>query len=211
MMSSLILYNYDLDENCYRVRLLLSFLGVAYETTAVDMIPGCEEKSEPMLALNPLGTMPLLKDGELVLYGTEAILAYIGRAYDDAATWLPLEARAFGSVAKWLNFSSAVLQQAVDARKVAIFGLPGDLDAMRQAARNAFRIMDDHMTLRQFDGLEWFVGASPTVADVSLLPSFALSRDFGIDHDEFPALRRWLRKFRTIPGFRTMPGIPDYH
>ena len=36
-------------------------------------------------------------------------------------------------------------------------------------------------------------------------------RQFGIDHDEYPALRRWARRFRTLPGFKTMPGIPDYH
>ena len=42
-------------------------------------------------------------------------------------------------------------------------------------------------------------------------PAFALSRDFGIDHDAFPALRRWARRLRRLPGFVTMPGIPDYH
>ena len=44
-----------------------------------------------------------------------------------------------------------------------------------------------------------------------LLPHFALSRDFGIEHESYPALRRWFRSVRTIPGFTTMPGIPDYH
>lgn len=210
-MSALSLYNHDLDENCYRVRLMLSFLGMDHETIAVDMIPGAEEKSPPMLALNPLGTLPIIRDGDVVLHGTEAILSYLARAYDQAGRWLPLEARAYGHVSKWLNFSSAVLQQAVEARKTAVFGLPGDLEAMKRVARDAFRIMDDHMTLQQFEGAEWFVGSDPTIADVALLPSFALSRDFGIDHDEFPALRRWLRRFRTIKGFKTMPGIPDYH
>jgi glutathione S-transferase len=46
---------------------------------------------------------------------------------------------------------------------------------------------------------------------VALFPLFALSRDFGIDHDEFPGLRRWIRRFRALDGFITMPGIPDYH
>jgi glutathione S-transferase len=67
------------------------------------------------------------------------------------------------------------------------------------------------MTFRHFDGAEWFVGHGPTLADLTLFPSFALSRDYGIDHDEFPALRRWIRRFRGLNGFQTMPGIPDYH
>jgi hypothetical protein len=40
--------------------------------------------------------------------------------------------------------------------------------------------------------------------------AFALGRDFGVDHDERPALRQW-RYFRVPTGFLTMTGIPDYH
>ena len=55
------------------------------------------------------------------------------------------------------------------------------------------------------------VGENATLAEIALFPAIALSRDFGVDHDEYPALRRWMRRVRTIPGFITMPGIPDYH
>ncbi|NSZ18715.1 glutathione S-transferase family protein [Agrobacterium vitis] len=210
-MSAITLYNYDLDENCYRVRLLLSCLGVAYETLAIDMVPGREEQTPAMLALNPLGELPVLKDGEQVLYGTQAILAHLARVYDPSGTWLPLDPAIFGGVMQWTLFSAAPLGCAVTARRVALFGGPGDFEVLKASSRAAFRIMDDHMTLRQMDGCEWFAGAGPTIADLALFPSFALSRDYGIDHDEFPALRRWIRRFRTVAGFRTMPGIPDYH
>jgi glutathione S-transferase len=71
--------------------------------------------------------------------------------------------------------------------------------------------MEDHMTVREFDGGDWFVGRKPTIADVALFPAIALSRDAGIEHDAYPALRRWIRRFRSLPGFRTMPGVPDYY
>lgn len=210
-MSAITLYNYDLDDSCYRVRLLLSMLGRTYETYAVDMVPGNEQESPAMRALNPLGSLPILKDGDLTLYGTEAILAYLAKAHDPARTWLPDDPSAFGQVSQWLTFSASVLPAASMARKVSLFGLVGDEDTLRATSRQAFRIMDDHMVLRQLEGAEWFVGNSPTLADLTLFPIFALSRDFGIDHDEFPALRRWIRRFRTIKGFKTMPGIPDYY
>jgi len=210
-MPDITLYNYELDDSCYRVRLLLSFLGLDHRTSAVDMVPGAEENSPAMLALNPLGALPILTDGALTLFGTEAILAYLAKAYDPAGTWLPDAAPAFAGVMQWLNFSATVLPQAILARKVSLFGLAGDEAALRAASRKAFRIMDDHMTLRQIDGATWFVGDSATLADLTLFVIFALSRDFGIDHDEFPALRSWIRRFRTIKGFKTMPGIPDYH
>lgn len=210
-MSAITLYNYELDDSSYRVRLLLSMLEVRYETFAIDMVPGNEHRSPDMLAMNPLGSLPILKEGDLTLYGPEAILAYIAKAHDSDGIWLPSEPAAFGSVMQWLTFSATVLPAAIEARKVALFGLPGDFEMLKTASRAAFRIMDDHMTLRQIEGSDWFVGSAPTIADVALYASFALSRDFGIDHDEYPALRRWIRRFRTIKGFKTMPGIPDYH
>jgi glutathione S-transferase len=211
MMPAVTLYNYELDEACYRARLMLSILGIDHETITVNMVPRGEEKSPAMLALNPCGALPILKDGDLVLTGTEAIIAYLAKTYDAAGTWLPLDAAKFGSVMQWLVFSSGALQSAVTARKLALFDMSGDFEKIKCEARAAFVIMEDHLTLRQIEGSEWLVGDSPTVADVALVPSFALSRDFGIGHEEFPALRRWLRRFRAIPGFKTMPGIPDYH
>lgn len=210
-MSDITLYNFELDEGCYRVRLLLSMLDIEHKTVAVDMVPGGEEKTPPLLALNPVGALPILKDGDNVFYGTEAIIAYLAKAYDPSGKWLPQAPAAFGAVMQWLVFSASVLADAAAARKVSLFGLKGDEAALRAASVKAFRIMDDHMTLRHIDSFDWFVGDTVTVADLVLFPVFALSRDFGIDHDEFPALRVWIRRFRELDGFMTMPGIPDYH
>jgi glutathione S-transferase len=79
------------------------------------------------------------------------------------------------------------------------------------AARDAFRLMDDHMTARAFADAAWFAGDTPTLADIALFPAIALSRDYGVDHEAYPALRRWMRRVRRLSGFITMPGIPDYH
>lgn len=205
------LYDYHLDENGFRVRLLLSMLGLSFETVAVDKAPGREQEKPHMLALNPTGTLPILEDGEVRLFGTAAILSYLVRAHAPDSPWLPADAADFGRVQQWLGFSGRELKPAVDAREAALFTSEGASDSDLSATRRAFRIMEDHMTLRQIEGLEWFVGETSTLADLALLPSFALSRDSGIDHDEYPALRRWLRRFRTLPGFITMPGVPDYH
>jgi glutathione S-transferase len=99
----------------------------------------------------------------------------------------------------------------IAARRHTLFDAPGNERALRASARHALRIMDDHITARGFSGEEWFAAPHATVADIALFPAFALSRDFGVDHDEFVALRRWARRFRALPGFTTMPGIPDYH
>jgi glutathione S-transferase len=211
MAGGLVLYNYELDESCYKVRLALSLLGLEWKAVAVDVFPGKEHLSLPFLALNPSGRLPILRDGDLVLHGTEAILAHLARAHDASGKWLPARASEFAEVMQWLIFSAHDLGATIAARQHSLFGTPGDETSLRAASSRAIRIMDDHMTARGFAQLEWFTTGHPTIADIALFPAFALSRDFGIDHDEYTALRQWARRFRALPGFKTMPGIPDYH
>jgi glutathione S-transferase len=209
---TLTLYDFELDEGCYKVRLMLSVLGLAHRTVAVDVFPGAEHRTAAFLSLSPRGTLPVLADGDLVLTGGEAILAYLARRYDPMDHWLPADdPNLFGQVMSWLFFAADALRPATLARLNAMFEVEADTAAVIGAAKAAFHIMDDHMTAREFDGCHWFVGRTPTLADIALFPSIALSRDAGIEHDAYPALRRWMRHVRTIPGFRTMPGIPDYH
>ena len=211
MSEGLVLYNYELDESCYKVRLALSLLGLQWQAVAVDVFPGKEHLSPSFLALNPAGRLPILRDGDVVLHGTEAILAHLARAHDPSRKWLPADGSGFAEVMQWLIFSAHDLGATIAARQSSLFGTPGDERLLHAAASQAIRIMDDHMTARGFAQMEWFAAGHPTMADVALFPAYALSRDFGIDHDEYPALRRWARRFRTLPGFKTMPGIPDYH
>jgi len=208
---ALVLYNYDLDDNCYKVRLALSMMKLEHEIVAVNVFPGGEHRTPPFLAMNPMGTLPILKDGDLTLFGAEAILAHLARTHDAAAAWLPIEGGSFSAVMQWLVFASGALSATARARSQSLFGTPGDEHALRADAHRAILTMEDAMTMAGFHGKGWFAGKKPSIADVALFPAFALSRDFGVDHDEFPALRKWARRFRAIPGFLTMPGIPDYH
>ncbi len=210
-MSEIQLYDFELDENCYKVRLLLSVLGLSYRKITVNMVPGAEHRQAPLLALNPRGSLPILVDGELVLSEAEAILIYLARAYAPASQWLPNEPATFARLMMWLQFATRDLHAAWLARRHAMFDEPGDAVSLANVARRAFRLMDDHMTAREFDGALWFVGDASTLAELALFPAIALSRDFGIEHEAYPALRRWMRRVRAIPGFVTMPGIPDYY
>ena len=210
-MTGLVLHDFEMDEGCYKVRLALGALGLDYARAPVNMIPAAEQTRPPLLLLNPLGTLPILTDGALVLRDAEAILSYLALRHDPDRSWLPADPAAFGRVMGWLVFAARDLDAAVQARRHAMFDAPVDGPALRKAARRAFRAMDDHMTARGFEGADWFVGGGATLADIALFPSFALSRDYGIDHEAYPALRRWARRVRTVRGFTTMPGIPDYH
>ena len=205
------LYDFELDENAYKVRLLLAFLGIAYEKVAMNVFPGTEHKSDAFLTLNPLGELPALEDGAVTLYQPEAILVYLARQYDPSGTWLPDEAGALAEVMQWLAFAAHQLRDAATARRGALFGEAIDEEKTIASVQNSFRILETRLTHRFLLGKLWLATQTPSIADLAVFPAFALSRDFGVDHGEFPALRRWGRALRNLPGFIPMPGVPDYH
>jgi len=209
--AAITLYDFEISASCYKVRLLLSLLKLDYARVTVNYFPAFEHRKPAFLRINPLGQLPALRDGDVALRDAQAILTYLAQKYDPAARWLPSEPVAFGEVMMWLFFTASELSAATVARLHDMLDFPADEAAAKKAARKAFRIMNDAMTAREHAGASWFVGDQATLADVALFPSIALSRDFGVEHDEYPALRRWMRRVRGLEGFIAMPGIPEYY
>ena len=141
---SFTLYNYVLSGNCYKVRLLAALLKVPYETVAVDFYPGFEHKSPQMLALNPAGTLPVLKAGEMVLTETQAMLVWLALEFDASGKWYPQgDARQSAMVQEWLGFAGRLTQSAGLARLHDMLNWPVDGDAAKAAATADLRVQSD--------------------------------------------------------------------
>lgn len=202
------LYDYVLSGNCYKIRLLTGFLKLDYETIPVDFYPGRQHKKEEFLTLNPLGQIPVLEDDGIIIRDAQAILLYIANRYDTAARWWPSgNPTLVGQVSQWLAFADQITATASAARLHDMLGYQLDVDSARSGAHRIFRILEDHLTDREFENRDWIVGESPTIADIACFPYTALAGDGGIDTTSYPAIRRWLRRVMDIPGFIDMPGI----
>ncbi len=204
------LYDYSLSGSCYKVRLLLGFLGLDYERVQIDFYPGRRHKSPEFLEINPLGQIPVLEDDGLRLRDAQAILCHLANKYDASGQWLPRNHEEFGAVMMWLMFAGGELMAASAARLHDALGYDLDIAAARASARSAFRILDDHLTHREIGGAKWIAGARPTIADIACFPYVALAGDGGIGHEEYPALRNWMRDFRRLPRFHAMSGIAEF-
>lgn len=207
------LHDYVLSGSCYKVRLMLSLLGVAYEAVPVDYYPGREHRKPDFLALNPLGQLPVLEDGALRLRDAQAILVYLAGKNDPERSWYPESPEAQGTIAMWLSFAGGELMNSSAARLHDMLSYDFDIDKVRSAAHAALRVLDDHLTDREIDTGTlgpWIVGDRPTIADVACFPYVALSGDGGVLHDDYHAVRRWMASVKRLPGFVVMPGIyPD--
>ena len=202
------LYDYTLSGNCYKVRLLLHWLRLEYQRIPVDFHPGREHRSAEFMAnINPLGQLPVLRDGDFLLRDAQAILVYLASQHDGSGQWYPQDARARGRITLWLALAEDITRSASAARLHLAFAYPADLAACQRKAHAAFRLLDDHLAMSQHHGRAWLVGTTPTIADIACFPYTALAAEADIDLIAYPALRRWIGDVRHWPGFITMPGI----
>lgn len=197
------LYDRETSGNSYKVRLLLSFLEVPYEKSSIPLIDGRNQVDADYLQLNPRGQIPTLQDGDVVVWGSTAILCYIASKYDESRSWLPAAPEEFSQVMQWLELAQNEIQSGLFlARAVKRFGYPGDLRAAQHSAARALDILDSRLK-----GTSWLAGSRPTVADISCFPYAALAAEGGVDTSIHKGVQRWLAAFMDIERFIGMPGI----
>ena len=203
------LYDYELSGNCYKIRLLLGFLGLEWETRRIDFYPGREHKSEWFLGINPLGQVPVLEDGDVRLRDAQAILVYLAAKYGESGRWYPTrDAKALGDMAMWLAFADGITATASAARLHDGLAYELDVERARSGAHELFRVLDEHLWFSEQEGGDWLCGpAHPTVADIACFPYVALSEEGGISRMPYPAIRRWTDRVKRIPGFIPMSGV----
>src|SRR5689334_23042260 len=95
------LYDMALSGNCYKIRLMLSFLDLKYELIPVDLKIR-QQKTQDFLAMNVMGQVPVLQDRDITIRDSQAILAYLARNYG-GATWLPEDAESLAKTMQWLS------------------------------------------------------------------------------------------------------------
>ncbi len=204
------LYDYELSGNCYKLRLLMSFLGVGYESEPIDFYPGNQHKSEAFRRINPLGQLPVIDDEGLVLRDAQAILVYLASKYDATGKWYPLKhPDRLGQVSQWLAFADGITATSSAARlHDALFYNHIDADAARAGAHRLFRILDVHLYYTVEAEQVWICpGDHPTIADIACFPYVILSEEGGVSRMDYPAIRRWCDRFKRIPGFVVMSGV----
>jgi glutathione S-transferase len=196
------LYAHPLSGNSYKVKLLLSLLGIEYEWMQVDLLQGAH-KSPAFLSLNPFGQVPVLVDGETVLTDAQAILVYLARRYG-SEQWLPLEAVPLAQVVRWLSTTAGEVRQGPEnARLYHLFNATSiNIERANQKAEFILTQLDQHLRNRQ-----WLEFDRPTIADVAVFPYIALAPDGKIDLSPYAHVLGWIERVKQLPGYVPMAGL----
>lgn len=202
----MILNDYLLSGNGYKVRLLLSMMGTPFEYVERDILKGETRTPEYLNTINPNGKIPalVLEDGR-VLAESNAILTYLA----EGTNFIPDDRFERAEMMGWLFFEQYDHEPniAVLISWYAIKGLPEHADIfepMKQAgAKRALDLME-----RRLSSHNWLVGDGLTIADISLY-AYTHRAELGkVSLADYPAIRAWLERFEALPGYVPITWTP---
>jgi glutathione S-transferase len=197
--STVKLYHNEYSGHSHRVRLFFSLLGIRYDGISMSR-EEIEAKNPEYLALNPLGEVPTLVDGAVIVTDSTAALVYIAKKAH-ASRWLPENPAGAARVQRWLSTASGELYRGpASARAYKLRGRDLDYDAAVRASLRLFDWMQAELSARR-----WLAADHATIADVAMYSYIRVADEGGLDISPYPAILRWLADIEALPGFEAMP------
>jgi len=197
MSNAIQIYSFPLSGHAHRVELFAGLAGIAHEVINVDLASG-EHKQAEFLALNPVGQVPVIKDGETVISDANAILVYLARKY--APSFIPEDPKSEAEVQKFLTLAAGEIAFGpAAARLITVFNAPLDVDFAKTIAEKVLTKIESHMT-----GREFLVGNAPTIADVAIYSYTAHAPEGNVSLEPYPNVRRLLANIENLKGFTPM-------
>jgi len=189
------LYDYLESGNGYKVRLLLTQLGIAFERVELDILKG-ETRTPEFLRRNPNGRIPCLEleDGTH-LWESNAIQFYLA----EGSELLPAGRLERAQVLQWMFFEQYSHEPYIAV--VRFWRHAGMVESKRDQLEErvsrgyaALGVMETHLRERTF-----FVAERYSIADIALYAYTHVAHEGGFELSKYPAVMAWLERVRSQP------------
>ncbi|PIE09482.1 MAG: glutathione S-transferase [Rhodobacterales bacterium] len=196
--------------NAYKAALTLELAGVDWTPVFVDFFHGATRSPE-FRALNAMGEVPVLEDGETVLTQSAVIMDYVSSKTGKLGGQSADERR---EVLRWMFFDNHKISGTAGPLRFNMNFLPaskrnqGAEDWLAMRLASGLKVMN-----RALDGADWLVGDRVTIADLSCAGYLFYDEPFTFDRSDYPAIDAWLERISALPGWKhpydLMPGRPS--
>lgn len=188
--------------NVRKVLWACDYLGLRYERE--DWGRGFRPTSEPeFLALNPNAQVPVLIDGDFVLWESHAVLRYLATTEGDSAL-LPQEIRPRAIVNQWLDWHATEMGPSMGygfhalGRKTPGYDDRGRVEESVRAVRRCLDILEQTFE----DGRAYIVGDIFTLADIPIALGLNRWRQLKLKSGTTgPRIERYMERCSGVPGF----------
>jgi len=200
-MKTLRLYDFLPSGNGYKIRLLLTQIGMPFERIELNITKG-ETRTPEFLSKNPNGKIPLLEiEPGKYLAESNAILVYLS----EGTEFLPYDRFLRAQVLQWLFFEQHSHEPFIATSRflISILGKPEEhQEAIKQRSEQgyaALKVMEKHLTAHSF-----FVGDRYTIADIALFAYTHVADEGGFDLTQFSAIQAWIERIKSQSGYITI-------
>ncbi|MBL0899348.1 MAG: glutathione S-transferase family protein [Reyranella sp.] len=185
-----------------RIVWLCEELGLPYELKVHDRDPKTRLAQADYKALHPIGAAPVIRDGDVVLAESGAIVEYITAKYGKGRLVLPPDHPDYAQFVYWPHFANGPLQPAMGRNMIlGRLDLPADnpvLRAMKGRLDLALGLVEQRLAQA-----EWFSGKDFTIADVMIVFSLTTMRLFlPLDLTPYPAILAYLQRVGKRDAYR---------
>ena len=193
--------------NVQKVMWTADELGLAHERIdAGGAFGGLETDS--YTALNPNRRIPVVEDGELALWESNAIVRYLAAKYGSGTLW-PEDPGLRSLADRWMDWQITTLQPQLH---IIFWGLIRTAEAERDMAaidaailaiKPIWQLLDEHLSLRRFVG-----GPDFTMGDIPLGCATWRYLNLPIDRPHLPNLQHWSTRLEERPAYRRHVMLP---
>jgi glutathione S-transferase len=183
------------------VRWMLEEVGHPYRTEIVDY---ATMKAPPYLAINPMGKVPALRHGAMVITETAAICAYLADAFPDAGLAPAPGSKLRGAYYRWMFYGAGPFEAAVLNKALGV-DVPQGREAM--VGYGSFAAVMD--TVEQLtSGEAYLLGAEFSALDVYLGSQIGFGLQFN-SIEKRPAFERYWERVAQRPARLRAVEIDD--
>ncbi len=180
------LYCFGESGNAYKAALTMTLAGYPFETVYVDFFNG-EARSPEFLALNVMGEVPVMVEGDMTLSQSGAIQLHVAQAtgrlmgkpedHSEIMRWLFWDNHKGSSQFGPLRFMMNFLPEAKRPQAA--------IDWLAGRAKAALKTLETHLATH-----DWLVGDGVTLADIACCGYLYYPEPFGFDRADYPPYLR---------------------
>jgi glutathione S-transferase len=204
----LIVWGRTTSLNVQKVMWTIEELGLACQRIDVGGRFGGLASAE-FRALNPNGLIPVLKDENLVLWESHAIVRYLCAQYGSGQLW-PSDARARAAADQWMEWTSTTLQPTFAGGVfLGLYRTPPQqrnwpaITTALTRCKELFTVLDEVLSARPY-----LAGNQLSVADIAAGAQLYRYFTLDIERPALPHVEAWYQRLCDRPAYAAHVMVP---
>lgn len=202
-------YTVNGSPNCRKVHAVINYLKLDVQINELDIFAG-ELATPEFHSLNPNGMVPVIQEGQFLLWESNAIMQYLAAKVPESSFY-PGEPQLRADIHRWQfweqnHFNRATGALVFENMLKCIFKI-GEADTEKVAAATEdfhkyATVLDTHLEKKDF-----ILGSKLSLADFSVAGFSEYFDTAKVPFRKYPNLVAWLERLDAIPAWADTPSL----